>query len=68
MKKIVFSVMLAVLAAASCAMTGQKAGSESSDNKKQTAKEPTQGIKILFGLLSFIALAINSLIGDTVLP
>ena len=35
MKKIVFSVMLAVLAAASCAMTGQKAGSESSDNKKQ---------------------------------
>ena len=27
--------MLAVLAAASCAMTGQKAGSESSDNKKQ---------------------------------
>ena len=35
MKKIVFSVLLAVLAAASCAMTGQKAGSESSDNKKQ---------------------------------
>ena len=27
--------MLAVIAAASCAMTGQKAGSESSDNKKQ---------------------------------
>ena len=61
MKKIVFSVMLAVLAAASCAMTGQNAGSESSDNNKNNIQDSIMTTSNTSGCTHVL---INTSLGD----